>query len=100
MGYDDDECFICYNGGFGNKDYRDEEWVCLKCLYETLEDPRSTEVSYLKGRDWDYTQCFICEKNGYCMEIALCKDHYTEYYSEDSDEPLIVTGNEFSEHTK
>jgi hypothetical protein len=85
MGYDDDECLLCYNSGYGGKDHVDDKWVCLKCLEESLEKPRSRELSYLKNCDWEYTDCFLCDtSNVYCMEIALCKDHWV--YDVDDDD--------------
>lgn len=98
MGYDDDECIVCYATGCGNNsclrtyddDYncvskRGKDVICAKCT-ETLfqsDEHLTHRVQKVLSKNLmissDYL-CFLCSgENKIAFELACCEEHEDMY---------------------
>lgn len=92
MGYDDFECFECYNDGCGNNPCSDDGGrcdTCLKCIHEICgKGTTNRATGALRNWDWDSNgTCERCHEDGITISILLCNYHirnlpgdpYTKY---------------------
>ena len=79
MGYDDNECLICYCRNYGNNpiDDDDEEggmyYVCMNCLGTNLSDRVTRTLTRTRS-----DKCELCDKECLVYEILACHSHFTE----------------------
>lgn len=92
MGYDDCECFECYNGSGGNNPCRDDgsyHETCLKCIHEICDNNATNRVinALQHGFEWNCnSRCTRCDTVGITIEILLCNYHSEQRHS---DEPNV-----------
>lgn len=81
MGYDSDECLICYcDGGFNNP-IKERHNICAKCFKEECPNGlrgRANLASYVQiGKN---ITCSFCNEKGVCLyQVSICSGHRTLY---------------------
>lgn len=88
MGYDDDECPICYMTGQGNFEPDSTQLVCGKCINYMMDPdlygstPRLASSFKVAASDCGKNDvvCFLCNKHRYFVfEVPCCKEHEGMY---------------------
>ena len=76
MGYDDNECLICYLKGHGNNPTGTEGHVCLDCLlnHGTNGHVTGRVLSALNGARvfCTVTSCDVCHTEGMVEQLGIC----------------------------
>ena len=80
MGYDEDECLICYTLGGGNNPADGDMYICLTCFGEEFTKGCVGRVAYILNHDikpFEYKQCAgacstDCTDDEPCMCISSC----------------------------
>lgn len=90
MGYDNFECFECYNTGGGNNPCSNDGThsdTCLKCIHEICGGGTTNRVTYaLKDWHWDCSgKCERCHQTGITISILLCDLCYNRLPDEPDD---------------
>ncbi len=90
MGYDDDECLVCYLIGDGNNPSSGSATLCLGCLQKLSKNGRATgRVTAALRENYDGltigSRCIVVDKRCGTRTACIC---YCECYGADDDQIL------------
>ena len=89
MGFDDNECLVCYIKENENNscDKENSENICLLCLGKVFGDGTYCERVTNCLSDISYDTCSLCSENKMCfIRVTICKPCCNSIESDESDE--------------
>ena len=92
MGYDDDECVVCYQRGWGNETAGCKD-ICLCCMGKLMEESKPTQrvknglTRHLDESSlYEEQECFLCKKMVNMTFSSPCCGDHKRMYCDDDDE--------------
>jgi len=103
MGYDSNECLLCYLLGEGNNpiDYDHEHYICGHCVSIMVEQEKKGTNRVLRVLqdcvDIKERKCYLCRKRVFLSFCVCCCDEHKSFYQNEEEEPAVINFESGSE---